>query len=340
MSPPAPVSRIAAIVATRCLEYGRDRGFVVRNIVLPLIIIAVLASSVAGGPKPVFSAAVLGAALPSPQSEPLLATPLVQFFAEPNAAASLHKVALQQADIALDFAGRRYWVNTLSPKGRLLQRLLLGAGEGWTRGQVSGEQARYVDWIVPAILGLNIALSSLFGIGNNIVAYRKSGFLKRLSATPLRPLEFLLGQLLSRVLIVVAVNAVVFAICRPMLHLRMQGSYLDLAVVSTAGVMAVAAVALFIAARFSSDELVTGILNLVFAAMMLVSGAFFSTDGAPRGLRWLAELSPLTHLLAAARAVMLDGATLVQLAPALAALAAMILGWTLAAALVFRWRAD
>jgi ABC-2 type transport system permease protein len=100
------------------------------------------------------------------------------------------------------------------------------------------------------------------------------------------------------------------------------------------------ALGLTVAARFSSEELVGGMLNLLTWPMMLLSGIWFSLEGSPRWVQWLAHVFPLTHMLDAARAVMLDGAGLLQIIPDLMFLAATALAFLAFGAWSFRWRID
>ena len=104
--------------------------------------------------------------------------------------------------------------------------------------------------------------------------------------------------------------------------------------------MAMTAMGLVVAARVASEELAGGLLNLVSWPMMLLSGVFYSLDGAPAAVQWLAQVFPLTHMLDAARAVMLDGAGVVAIAHHLLVLAAMAVGFLLIGAAGFRWTQD
>ena len=92
----------------------------------------------------------------------------------------------------------RYWVNTDSPKGYVVEKLLRAEHPAPSAKPVTGAAVRYVDWLFPGILGMNMMFSCLFGVGYVVVRYRKSGFLKRLHATPLTAFEFLSAQVLSR----------------------------------------------------------------------------------------------------------------------------------------------
>ena len=113
-----------------------------------------------------------------------------------------------------------------------------------------------------------------------------------------------------------------------------------LALLGVVGALSMIALGLTIAARFSSEELVGGLLNVLTWPMMLLSGIWFSLEGSPRWVQWVAHVFPLTHVLDAARAVMLDGAGLPQIAPNLLYLAATALAFLAFGAWSFRWRIE
>jgi ABC-type multidrug transport system permease subunit len=106
------------------------------------------------------------------------------------------------------------------------------------------------------------------------------------------------------------------------------------------GALSLIALGLTIAARFSSDELVGGILNTLTWPMMLLSGVWFSLEGSPDWIRYVAQVFPLTHILDAARAVMIDGAGAAAIAPHLAYLAVTTLAFLAFGAWSFKWRSD
>lgn len=340
--------RLWMVSVARSLEYLRDGSSLAKTLLLPLALIAGLAYTFSGPQTPLFKVAVISAAkhLPTDAELPLLKIPLIQFYAEADADVAIHKVQLQRIDMAISLGDKsngeapRYWISRLSKKGVVVERLLLSTSgtQALKRVYVTGTDVRYVDLMASGILALNIAMSSLFGIGTVVMAQRRSGYLKRLSATPLKPFEFLLAQLFSRLFVVIFINTLIFAACIYMLGLHIEGSYLDILVVITMGVVAVSALALAVTSRTSSEELVTGLLSLLFTLMVGVSGAFFSIDGAPRALQIASSLSPLSYLLDGMRAVMFEGAGLSQLSHDLQMLTWMGGGCLVLASLMFKWR--
>lgn len=336
-------TRLYAMTWARSLEFLRDRSALAWNLLFPLVTVIGFAVIFSGPAPPMFKIAVLGDAVPAQERHPVLATPQVQFYAESDLQQALHKLERHRIDLLIDLGSQppRYWVNEQSPKGAVLEQLQAGAGgEPLQRQPVSGEAIGYVDWVVPGLLGMNMMFSCLFGLGYVIVRYRKSGYLKRLNATPLSALEFVSAQLLSRLFLILFITCAMFALLYLLLNLRIDGSLLLLFGITVLGALAMTAMGLVVAARVSSEELAGGLLNLLSWPMMLLSGVFFSLDGAPELVRWAAQAFPLTHLLEAARAVMLDGAEWLQVADHLLVLATMALVFTLLGAAGFRWTQD
>jgi len=338
--------RLFAIWHARNLEFLRDRSTLIFNFLFPLALVIAFAVIFGGQPRPLFKVDVIappGAALDS-GLHAFLGTRYVDFVRiDPEALeATVRKVERHQVDLLLDLrAGPRYWVNEDSPKGYLAEKLLLESAAGQaTREPVSGAAVRYVDWLLPGILGMNMMFSCLFGVGYVVVRYRKSGFLRRLSATPVTALEFGAAQVFSRLLLTVSVTALLYAALALAVPFRNEGSVLLLLLIAVLGALAMISFGFMMAARFASEELANGAINLASWPMMLLSGVWFSLEGAPAWLQAAAQALPLTQMLDAVRAVMLDGAGLADVLPNLGWLLAMTVLFLAIAAAGFRWRAD
>jgi ABC-type multidrug transport system permease subunit len=338
--------RLLAVWHARNLEFLRDRSTLVFNFLFPLALVVAFAVIFGGQPRALFKVDVIapaGSALDA-GLHPFLGTRYVDFVRiEPGElVATVRKVERHQVDLLLDLrAAPRYWINEDSPKGYLAEKLLLESSAGSaTRQPVSGAAVRYVDWLLPGILGMNMMFSCLFGVGYVVVRYRKSGFLRRLSATPVTAFEFGAAQVLSRLLLTVGVTALIYGVLALFVPFRNEGSALLLLLVAVAGALSMISFGFMMAARFASEELASGAINLASWPMMLLSGVWFSLEGAPGWLQQAARLLPLTQMLEAARAVMLDGAGLARVLPNLGWLALMTLLFLGVAAAGFRWRAD
>jgi ABC-type multidrug transport system permease subunit len=330
----------------RNLEFLRDRSTLVFNFLFPLALVVAFAVIFGGQPRALFKVDVVapaGSALDA-GLHPFLGTRYVDFVRiEPvELAATVRKVERHQVDLVLDLrAAPRYWINEDSPKGYLAEKLLLESSAGRaTREPVSGAAVRYLDWLLPGILGMNMMFSCLFGVGYVVVRYRKSGFLRRLSATPVTAFEFGAAQVLSRLLLTVGVTSLIYGLLALFVPFRNEGNVLLLLLVAVVGALSMISFGFMMAARFASEELASGAINLASWPMMLLSGVWFSLEGAPGWLQQAARFLPLTQMLEAARAVMLDGAGIVQVLPNLGWLAVMMLLFLGIAAAGFRWRAD
>jgi ABC-type multidrug transport system permease subunit len=173
-----------------------------------------------------------------------------------------------------------------------------------------------------------------------VVRYRKNGFLKRLRATPLRSVEFVIAQVVSRLMLIVMITSFLFLGTKFFLDTRMDGSYLTLLTILVIGAISLISLGLMISARVTSEELAGGFLNIVTWPMMMLSGVWFSLESANEWVQQLANIFPLTHVLDAARAVMIDGAGLVDIAPQLTILVIMSALFLAFGALAFRWHPD
>jgi ABC-type multidrug transport system permease subunit len=340
------LKRIQAVFVARNREFLRDRGTLAWNILMPVILVFGLAFVFGGEGRNQYTVGVLQAASEIDAGvHPFLATRFIEFVPVADEADGFRKVARHRLDLLVRFgAEQRYWVNPESPRGYFAERLLLqadaAAGGRMQKAQISGEPVRYVDWVLPGILGMNMMFSCLFGVGYVVVRYRKNGFLKRLRATPLRPAEFIVAQVASRLLLVLVVTAFVYLATHFILDTRMEGSYLTLLLVAVVGSISMVSLGLLIAARVTSEELAGGLLNMISWPMMILSGVWFSLEGAGPAVQALAKIFPLTHVLDSARAVMLDGATLADIAPNMIMLTVLSLAFLALGARFFRWGPD
>lgn len=334
--------RIYAIFKARNLEFLRDRGTMSWNLILPVALMFGL-SFIFSADRAEYTVGVIQADdVLDTSAHPFLASRYIEFIAVKDRGNGFRRVARHQLDLLVEFGDApRYWVNPDSPKGYFVEFALRQADDqvGGTieKASIQGEPVRYVDWVLPGILGMNVMFSSLFGVGYVVVRYRKNGFLKRLRATPLRAIEFVIAQVASRLVLIVMITSFVYAGTKFFLDTRMDGSHLHLLLVLLVGCIAMISMGLMVAARVTSEELAGGMLNMVTWPMMMLSGVWFSLEAASDWIRNIASLFPLTHMLEAARAIMLDGAGLGQVAPQLSMMIVMSALFLLVSAVMFRW---
>jgi ABC-type multidrug transport system permease subunit len=334
------MKKFLAVLHARNMEFLRDRSALVWNLAMPFFLVFGLAFTFSGGSKDIYKIGIVGGLDTLARVAPTLQTTRhLQFIPYDNLDFAIGKVSHQQLDMLLDVSGTpKYWVNTTSPNGYLLERIVWGSeGQRFARQAVEGAEIRYVDWFLPGILGMNMMFSCLFGVGYVLVRYRKNGFLKRLKATPLGAFQFLTAQLVSRLLLIMSITIVVYAGCNLFIDFNMQGSYWTLLLVATLGSMSMIAIGLLIAARTASEEFAGGILNAITWPMMLLSGSWFSLEGTHRWVQQLAQIFPLTHLIDASRAIMNEGATLQQVMPHVLVMAGMSVAFLAIGAYIFKW---
>jgi ABC-2 type transport system permease protein len=168
--------------------------------------------------------------------------------------------------------------------------------------------SRYIDFLIPGLLGLNIMGTGLWGIGFGIVRTRSRNLLKRLNASPMRRSEFLLSQVFARLVFLVFEVVAVLAFGAIAFGVPVRGSLIVLTVIVLAGAMAFSGLGLLVASRAKTVEGVSGLMNVVMVPMWIFSGVFFSWSHFPDAIQPLIRLLPLTALNDGLRAVLLDGA--------------------------------
>jgi ABC-type multidrug transport system permease subunit len=202
---------------------------------------------------------------------------------------------------------------------------------------VTERGARYIDFLIPGLIGMNLMSGSMWGIGWVIVNMRVRKLLKRLLATPVRRRDLLLAQAISRVASLPLEVASILVFARLAFGVRVAGSVVAVGLVSLVGALAFAGMAILVASRAQNTETVSGLMNLVMLPMFVLSGVFFSASHFPEGLQPLIGALPLTALNDGLRAVMVDGASLAGVAGPLAVRAAWGVGSFAVGLRIFRW---
>jgi ABC-type multidrug transport system permease subunit len=196
---------------------------------------------------------------------------------------------------------------------------------------------RYIDFLVPGLLGMNLMGGGMWGLGFVTVDMRIRKLLKRFLATPMRRSDFLLGLLLSRLLFMVPEVVVLLVFAWLVFGVVIQGSLLAIGVLILLGALTFAGLGLLIACRARTLEAVSGLMNLAMLPMWVMSGIFFSSERFPDAVQPFIKALPLTPLIDALRAVYLEGTPLQALWPQLAILSAWAVGSFVLALRWFRW---
>jgi ABC-2 type transport system permease protein len=215
-----------------------------------------------------------------------------------------------------------------------------GRADAFTAGhaELTEPGTRYVDFLVPGLLGMNLMGTGIWGIGFSLVVARQGNLLKRLVAAPVRRSHLLGAQLLSRLIFLVPEAGALLLFASLALGVPVRGSLLLLMGVSLLGAVAFSGLGLLTAARPRTIEGASGLMNLIMVPMWIFSGIFFSTARFPAAMQPFVQALPLTALNDALRAVMLEGAGLAPLLPELALLAAWGAISFVVALKVFRWQ--
>ena len=187
--------------------------------------------------------------------------------------------------------------------------------------QLTEPGARYIDFLVPGLVGMGLLGGGLWGVGFVIVDMRIRMLLKRFIATPMKRHQFLSGIMISRFIFMVPEIVVLLAFAWIFFGVRIQGSFLSVMFFVLLGAFTFSGIGLLIASRANTIEAVSGLMNLVMLPMWILSGIFFSSERFPAVAQPFIQALPLTPLIYSLRAVILEGTSLLQLLPQAAILA-------------------
>jgi ABC-2 type transport system permease protein len=317
--------RLLAMLIARNREFFRDRSALGWNFLFPFLIVVGFGIIFGGKDYSNYKVGIFPSSTDeinwttSEVPEAFQKSPYLEFIGFATYEQGLVTMQHHKIDflLKLDSPTNQYWVNDSSPKGYVVEQIFkasflpvgLEAGE---KEAVQGGKIRYIDWLFPGILAMNMMFSALWGVGYVVVRYRKNGVLKRLKATPLTAFEYLSAQMLSRIFLLMFTLAIVWVGSDLIFSFQVKGSFSDLVVVFFIGGLSLSAMGLLLAARGTSEEFTSGVLNFISWPMMFLSEVWFSLEGAPQWVKHFAQVFPLTHMIRAARRIMNDGDTLVD----------------------------
>ncbi|HVN05889.1 MAG TPA: ABC transporter permease [Bryobacteraceae bacterium] len=268
--------------------------------------------------------------LSAPAAEEALRTGKIALLAEPGAGGTVvyryddtnpeGRTARMLADRAVERAAGR--VDPVAATDRLLRE----------------PGSRYIDFLIPGLLGMNLMGSAIWGMGFAIVDARRRKLMKRLIATPMPRPYYLLSFLLSRLVMLVIEVGFLLGFGVLIFKVPARGSMFDLATICVLTSLSFGALGLLIASRVKTIEAASGLMNLVMMPMWIVSGVFFSAQRFPDVVQPLIKALPLTAAIDALRANMLQGAGLAQVSGQLLVLSAWLVVCFPIALKLFRWR--
>ena len=340
-------SPLMELTLARVRELTREPEAVFWVFVFPIVLAAILGLAFRSRPPEALPVAVVA----GPHADERLAALSGQPDLQPRALSeSAARLALARGHVVLVVSADDtpvYAFDPTQPESRTarlavdaaLQRAA-GRTEAFTPGVATLTEpgARYVDFLVPGLLGMNLMGTGMWGIGFSLVVARNGNLLKRLVAAPVRKSHLLGAQLTSRLLFLVPEAGALLLFAYFALGVPLRGSVFLLIAVSLVGALAFSGLGLLTAARPRTIEGVSGVMNLVMVPMWIFSGIFFSTERFPAGMQPFVQALPLTALNDALRGVMLEGSGLVSLFPELALLGLWGAVSFVLALKLFRWQ--
>ncbi len=304
------------LTKTRLREFVREKGVVFWVFVFPLLMAVGLGLAFRSRPPDVPTVAVVtGGSAESGRA--LLQSPRVQ--AEVASAEQARRaVVAGKVDLLVDFSqgAPRFELDPTAERAtraRLVVDDVLQRAAGRTdrlsirETEITEPGSRYIDFLLPGLIGLNLMGSSMWGVGYNLVVARKRRLLRRYAVTPMRRSHFLLSYLFSRGFFLGLELGLLLAFGALVFGTVVHGSYLALALVSLVGAAAFAGISLIIGARVDNTETASGWMNFAQLPMWVLSGAFFSYERFPEWFHPIIRALPLTALVDALRAIANQG---------------------------------
>jgi ABC-2 type transport system permease protein len=198
--------------------------------------------------------------------------------------------------------------------------------------------ARYIDFVVPGLLGMNLMGSAIWGLGFSIVEARQKKLLKRFVASPMPRWQYLASFLLSRLVLLIIEVGAFLGFARAVFGVPFRGSLVELGALCVLTSLSFSALGLLVASRARTIEAASGLMNLVMLPMWILSGVFFSATRFPALLQPFVRALPLTAAIDALRGNMLQGTSLPQLTAPILVLIAWLLACFVVSLRIFRWR--
>ena len=338
-------STLAQLSLLRYREFIREPEAVFWAFVFPIILTTGLGIAFRNQPEQIEHVAVV-----APQAAAALATD--HLLAVETLSKDAAEQALRRGAVALVVASApdgtlTYQYDDTNPDGRIArtrvdQAVQRSAGRTdpvAVKDDLLHETgSRYVDFLIPGLVGMGIMGNAIWGLGFAIVDARRRHLMKRIVATPMRPRDYLLSFLIWRLLLLVFEVSIPIGFGVLVFGVPMRGSILEFIGMCVLGSLAFSALGLLIASRARTIEAVSGLMNLVMMPMWILSGVFFSAQRFPDVVQPFIRTLPLTALTDALRANMLQGAGLVGLLPQIATLSLYVVLCFGLAVRLFRWQ--
>ena len=346
----APSGPLLQLTLARFREFYREPEAVFWTFVFPILLAAGLGIAFRSRPAEVARIGVLASAPGADTVRAALARDsslAVEAYDDTAAASALRTGRIALLVVPAGGAELEFRYDAARPEARTARlvaerALQLAAGRtdplAVRDALVSEPGSRYIDFVLPGLLAMNLMGGGIWGIGFGIVDARRKKLLKRLTATPMSRAHYLLSFLFMRLAMMVVEVAVVVAFGMAVFGVPLRGSVGAFIAICVAGTLMFGAIGLLIASRARTIEGASGLMNVVMLPMWVGSGVFFSATNFPDAVQPVIQALPLTALVDAMRATMLQGGGIAAVGGEMA----IMLGWlalcfTLALRL-FRWR--
>ena len=337
-----------ALCLARLRESYREPEVLFWGFVFPIILSLGLSIAFRNRPAETLPLAVVAGPRAEPTAAVLRAAPLLraEVMEEETAASALAlgKVALvvaPRADGSQEYRLDPSRSESAIARARADDALQRAAGRrdplANTVAEVREPGGRYIDFLIPGIVGMNLMSGGMWGVGFNLVDMRIKRLLKRLVAAPMRRPDFLAAHLTMRLVSMVIEVSFMLGFGHLAFGVPVRGGLASIFAVGALGAFCFGGLGLLVGSRARRIETVTGLMNVVMMPMFVLSGIFFSADRFPQVLQPLIRLLPLTALNDAMRAVVLEGLRLSSLSAPLAVLALWTLVSFAAGLKLFRW---
>jgi ABC-type multidrug transport system permease subunit len=346
-----PLHPLFELTATRVREFLREKEAVFWVFIFPVLMTFALGIAFRNTPQDKTFVAIEGSAADRKVSETLnLLSRSPEITAKllgPDEAAQALRSGKVSIVVKPENDSFQYRFDPTRPESRAARLIVddaLQRGKGRTDVANVGEQkvtepgARYVDFLVPGLIGMNLMGSGLWGLGFTIVMARTRKILKRFAATPMRRSHYLFSFMLSRLVFLVLEVAAVVVFAWLVFGFTVRGSWLSLTLITVLGGFTFSGIGLLVAARPTTIEGVSGLMNFIMLPMWLLSGTFFSSERFPHVLQPFIQILPLTALNNVLRALMNEGTALSSnLIPILILLAWCVVSFVIALK-IFKWQ--
>lgn len=206
-----------------------------------------------------------------------------------------------------------------------------------TTKPVKARNLTYIDFLIPGILAMSIMQTGIFGVAFGFVSLKKRGILRRLWVTPINPNDFIIAQVLTRLIVLMIQIVVMVGVGILFFELHFIGSLLDMFLVGLLGGVVFLAIGFALAGISRSEDQVAPLANVITLPMLLLSGVFFSRSHLPGFVHTITEFFPLTYLADGMRSVAIDGASLASIGAQLLGLTVWCVVSVFIAVKMFRW---